>query len=318
MVSHLVARPTQLPDLRECTFVMHDGFMLTEQERCDLLPVWRNLLEEGYVLSGVVEGQTAQGRCIVGFAMNAFVQETFMEQIHHACKPHVSRQLYAQWQAGLPRMLDRQAIARANHSGAGLHLLGLHFGWGRTLPFLSAADHEQIRDLMMGSLFTTYQGYYLKSFAKEVYGEAERERYRRFGCDEWSDGASPLPPCADPLHQPFLMGVTRKQAMSPDRQGSKIRDLFSYTEPVFRFTARQQEFLSLSCLGLTDKQIAQALFIGEEAVDAMWDRICDHVQKIKPEVFGQLEGERGYKKERLRLYLKRFPEELRPRVRSRT
>jgi len=116
--------------------------------------------------------------------------------------------------------------------------------------------------------------------------------------------------------QPHMLEVTRE--MAAQRPGTWSSLFFAYRKPGIGFTRSQQRLLSAALQGGTDGELSDLLGVSLSAVKKMWASIYLRVQSRKPSDVGieldeSVHGDRGKeKKQKLLVYLREHPEELRP------
>ncbi len=132
-------------------------------------------------------------------------------------------------------------------------------------------------------------------------------RYRLF----WEDDLNEI------VSKPHIADLTREIALADP--GSWIGSLFVYQPPRFSFNRSEQRLLLAALNGGTDQELCEDLEISLDTIKKTWRRIYGRVAACSPEVLvhgsaeDRLRTERGKeKKQRLILYLRDHPEELRP------
>ena len=140
---------------------------------------------------------------------------------------------------------------------------------------------------------------------KEIYGEIELERHKMFGFNVLSGESS------GQADAPYLIGMTRTQALDPSLEGRLIRNLFLYNPPCCAFTPADQKLLQLALTGMSETQLAEQLGISKETVKSRWDSIYSHIPlNLEDELFG--ERNQIQKSRALLNWLRNHPEEIRP------
>ena len=92
----------------------------------------------------------------------------------------------------------------------------------------------------------------------------------------------------------------------------------TYRKPVIGFTRSEQRLLSAALQGGTDGELCDLLGVSLSAVKKTWASIYLRVQSAKPsdariELDESIDGDRGKeKKQKLLVFLREHPEELRP------
>ena len=106
--------------------------------------------------------------------------------------------------------------------------------------------------------------------------------------------------------------------MAAERPGTWANLFFAYRKPVIGFTRSEQRLLSAALRGGTDGELSDLLGISLSAVKKMWASSYLRAQSRKPfdlkiELDESVDGDRGKeKKQKLLVFLREHPEELRP------
>lgn len=304
---HLIHRQTQLEDLPSCTALVQQDILGGTADRAELTEMWAYLIENRCAISAVIENRAVKPHAIVGFGLSVCVHEDFATEIRGTTNPYLIRELLQRWKEGHFPVLSLSDIRKGNKNG-GLHILGLHTLWGK--PGMDDSECAPIRDRMLESLFLSHRGYNIASFMKEIYGEIERERHLTFGFLELNNYGRPNTPSAE-ARQPYLIGMTREDALNPRLEGRLIRNLFLHHEPVCAFTPADQELLQLALTGLGESNLAEILGISKDSVKSRWDSVYNHIPRhLEHELFLNEEGR--LKSRALLNWLRHHPEELRP------
>jgi hypothetical protein len=190
----------------------------------------------------------------------------------------------------------------------------LHHSWAKEL--LSEAEAPFVRTQVILASLDHHSGFNLKEIVAEGIGEEEIQWVMSGGsfhlrstydaCYE----SHPLPP---PDRRPFLVGITRAEALA--RESSSLSPLFIYRPPSFLFHLGEQELLRQALVGETDDGLAEKLHISLSAVKKRWNAIYERVGAREPELLPNDDNnqKRGLQKRHLLLsYLRHHPEELRP------
>jgi len=298
-------RQMQPRDFAACASMLQDDFGPQDQALVpDLTGLWGALLESRCANGGVVEEHEGASQRIVGFGFSLFLTDDFLREVRESDSPHISHVLIAAWKAGRRPWLSLPEIRQSNR-GEGLNLLILHTVMG--LPEMTEESRAAVRDRMIDDLFANHQGYNIKYVVKEVFGSDDRDRHLQFGFRQVNDyGVS-----EGPGRQPYLLGISRAEALDPASEGRYIRGLFRYVEPVCRLTPADQELVQLALAGLGESAIAEALGISKESVKSRWDSIYSHIPVSLEGKLGL--SEKGLGRGRVLLqWLREHPEEWRP------
>lgn len=313
----LITRPPQPEELSLCAQITQDSFLFDAAQRAELVAIWRALLMTGSALAGVVEDRhRPTGEHLVGFALGVFVSDAFVTEAR-TLPPYVSRQVLQRWRQPRFPVLSAQDIRRAN-SGAGLNYLGLHLCSGKNR--VTPEQESSVRDKLLESWFDVVGGYHLKCVLREVFGHAERDRYQKLGVQVWNDYAGLDGADGTSLEErPFLLGITRDEALHAGGEGTYMRALFSYAAPRFGFSAAEQRLLLYALNGETDVEIARLLSRAPGTIKKQWLSIYAKAAKSESEFAARPASAdtgvagRGLERRRTLLnYLRQHPEELRP------
>ena len=116
--------------------------------------------------------------------------------------------------------------------------------------------------------------------------------------------------------QPHVLEVTR--AMASQQPGTWIHQFFAYRKPKIGLSRSEQRVLCAALQGGTDEELAKLLAISLSAVKKMWASVYLRVESTKASDLkfapnANADGDRGReKKQKLLVYLREHPEELRP------
>lgn len=310
-------RTTESADLPHCLEIVRHDLPLhvtKDGEASALLDLWVFLMDHQMAVTTVLEDTVR--RKIVGFGMSVFVTPSFAMRCQSRRTDSLLVELLHLWETKRSPILPPRAIAAANSPDSGLYLCGLHSSWRGKFDRYSIDGEDQtlyIRDKMLETLHHMHQGYYLVSYFKEIYGSEELQRYLRFGMTRWgSAGFSPIASAPPDDHPSFIIGITRAEALTPEREQCFARPLFaSYIPPRFRLTSGQKQQIILASSGLSDSEIAERTGRSVEAVNRMWSRIYERVDDVMvPLLSASPLG--NNKRQKLLSYIANHPEEIRP------
>jgi hypothetical protein len=309
-------RPAHPRELADCFARFGEMFAYPPELRARVPALWRQWLENGQMMTQLVEDQTDLGRPKpVGFGAAVFVADAFADRLRSAPLPFARAELVRQALAGEPVVLDPEAVRAANR-GAGLTLFFINDAL--TNRALDDATLHLVHERWSEAL------YELRAFRlRELFWELYSAKIQRWseGCGlllrrAWPDAF--VNGTADPDRRLFLVGLNLAEVkQNPGTHGSY---LFAYTPPRFDFTCRQQELLKQALEGQTDNALAESLSVSLAAVKKRWVAIYEQVSAKAP---GWLEngsdgapasGEKrgAEKRRRLLHYLRQHPEELHP------
>lgn len=220
----------------------------------EYVKILQRLLGEGRALLAVVVNDDGMP---AAFGLSLFISD---ELRHRLLLPRAPRAVMGQellnaYQEESRRGTKRALILRPDailraHRGEGLNLLGF-YGWRNDL---SETDLARVRYLLWESFHTLHQGYHLKWFLKEVYGEQERANYLMMGLRMYSLPAEYAAQWQ--RYQPYRMGIARAETDLPQMASL----LFRAGRPSVSLSARMREAAQLAyLLELDDAQVAECL-----------------------------------------------------------
>lgn len=305
---HLYERQTKFEDLPACADLLREDFSADKGlVFSELIDLWRDLLQTRCANSGVVIDRDRPAPGIVGFGFSLCVTDDFVREARNGNTPYLAHKIISQWKRGERSWLTLPEIRTANRS-EGVNKLILHTVMG--VPGMNEHELAAVRDKMLDSLFANHRGCNAKYFMKEVHGIDDRGRHMSFGFHlvndygSISDGQS---------REPYLMGISREEALDPQREGMYIRGLFRYTPPICKFTPGDQELLQLAIAGLSESDIAATLGISKDSVKSRWDSVYAHVPvHLEKELYPDQEGK--LKSRALLNWLRERPEEWHPKL----
>jgi hypothetical protein len=195
---------------------------------------------------------------------------------------------------------------------------------GLVWPTGARADFENLPELLQGSqafFFDAYRGFNIKRLQTQATNPMEMVMAVNSGGWYLRDTASAhfqsfQEPPESMFLQPHMLEVTKERAA--EQPGTWINLFFAYRKPVIGFTRSEQRLLSAALRGGTDGELSDLLVVSLSAVKKMWASIYLRVQSRKPfdvriELDESVDGDRGKeKKQKLLVYLREHPEELRP------
>jgi hypothetical protein len=317
-------RNTRVEDLSQCRELVASELVVPTATRPDmhkLVEFWEHLLANGYARSIVVQAPSLAGGKVLGFAMSACAEPTFLRDYGDCPRPYLSARLVELWEADRLPLWNREKIRRNNVRGKGVNLLGLHSTWQGKDG--AAGGRKDVRDAMLASLFAIHANLEIRQFWKEIYGPAELMRYQQFGADEWRrDMPSSIactPSQTHPL-SPVFVGIRRDAALS--LEGSFARQLFlSCKPPVLLLTDLRRQVGQLAVKGLTDRRIAETLVGTNDdraiakksaAIRKLWGKVYDQIETL---CSSELDNyDRAQVRHTVVEYLRNHPEELGPPV----
>ena len=305
-------------DVRECAAIVASHPVAGPRygtTACDLGPVWLRLLGREAFRAVVLEDSDGSRARRVGVGVSAFVSDDFLLAMKSAPFFWVGPELIKRLNRGeFPLLTDKQ-MREANRNG-GLNLVV----WEGALRPEDMNSTEAL-NANVNAFVEQHRGFLLNELIShgnslETLEVALRSGGLLLGADgQYTDRIEK--PLHEFLAQPHYVGLTRDLALS--RFGTWIGSLFIYQAPLFGFRPSEQRLLLTALRGGTDEELADELAISLSAIKKTWVLIYDRVAARRPDLFAnasqleELTPERGKgKKQRLLVYLREHPEELRP------
>ena len=278
---------------------------------------WHLLLRSPASLSLVVEdAERPPESRLVGCCQLAFVTDGFLRLTRDAPEPWINARVARPMPGGSSPLLAADQIARAN---AATGLSALFIRWHRADRLLGPEELLETGRYMHDAFQTYSRGYCFREILVEATGAAARDQALRAGFSLRSDYGSfyrRVPPLPAPAVRPYLMGITREEALLSD--GCLMSHYFVHRRPRLGLTAGQQELLRL-CLqkpDLAEAALAEELGVPlhrvKNLLKAAYLRTAGISADLLPEPSGQGRGQE--KKRPLLHYLRQHPEELRPHL----
>jgi len=251
---------------------------------------------------------------LAGFGISAFVSDEFARLVTTPPFLWAGRELATRVARGDSPVLSNTELRRRNEAG-GLNA----FVWMAWL----APRYRSRLDVLNGYMTAFIEhnrGFQIKELISQNDQPESLESSIRAGGliltnqGMYTDVASRPPSVL--VMEPHCMHVTREMALS--RAASWVSTLFVYRPPRVFFSAGQQRLLLAAMGGGTDDELAHQLHISLSGVKKTWRQIYQRAAGRLPDWTSDDYrespiGERGKgKKQRLLVYLRDHPEELRP------
>jgi len=265
---------------------------------------WDWLWDTGRFLAVAVD-ETLSAKT-VAFMGALLIREPFYQRLCRAVHPFISRRL-----ARAPEPGDDPLADDAETVDGSCTLLMNYFAWdvhGRT-----AEESAILRGYLANTFLDVHGGYAIRRIAVEVVGKQMELLATRTGstvvndyrewCQENKVGES---------ERPFLVAIDRKEALQSENHW--FTRAFRYRQPLLGLGLGQRQMLHWACQGLTDKQIAEKLSIGQDALKKRWETIYDRYQESLPGILPLSDGgRRGSEKRRVVVsHIRTRQEEIRP------
>ncbi|MDE2126871.1 MAG: response regulator transcription factor [Armatimonadetes bacterium] len=272
---------------------------------------WGLLFLTDAALTLVIEDiDVPTGPRLVGVAGAVFVSDEFVAWFRQGQPPCLNRHAAHPPTECSPAILNGAGVDRANAS-SGLNGLVTHWVWD-TVHY-SPVDSLYIRTLLMDRFLELHAGFNVRQILIETVGTEGYERCSAVGFDLLNDYSKWFTnhPKPNPEMHPYVFEAVRERILGKD--GAAICRPFLYTPPRFGFDRDDQALLLHARQGLSDEELAEALFISLAAVKKRWTNIYRRVSDIDNKLLPyQTAGVRGTeKRRRLMRYLRDHPEELR-------
>lgn len=280
----LAFRPATIPDFYEFYRACFSGESANTELRNIVKREWQAFLANLTTLTMIVEDIERQpGERIVGCAQWVFITEQFAVLIHSASlAPWLNVHATQPLSDGSSPLLDLNGVREAN-SGAGLTALLTR--WTVAWEPLSPEDALSLRAYLHRSFTFFSRGYKLKELFVEAIGNGPRQEAERAGfrlINDYSDYYGQYPPAPAPHAHPYLLHLTREQALSSE--GMLTSYDFAYTPPrfFFNFEAREQQLLRWALTGADDKTIADLLDCSIHTIHKRWRHVYQRVDSHLP------------------------------------
>jgi hypothetical protein len=278
--------------------------------------VWRRFLGSDALFSIVSEetGQGSASRTICS-QFSSFISDEFATHLTTPPLKWIGPELVNRCLHGPSPVLSDAEIRHAN-STDGLNIL--------VWPTGPRSDFGNLPELFKGSqaiFFDTYRGFNIERIQTQATNPVEMVIAVNSGGWYLRDTASTRfqsfqEPAESMFLQPHMLEATREKAA--EQPGSWANLFFAYRKPVIGFTRSEQRLLSAALQGGTDGELSDLLGISLSAVKKTWAAIYLRAQSRKPlhvkiDLDESVEGDRGKeKKQKLLVYLRTHPEELKP------
>ncbi|HRX36399.1 MAG TPA: hypothetical protein P5337_08370 [Aestuariivirga sp.] len=263
-------------------------------------------------------GSAAGPHPMVGVTFSGFLEPAFARAYRATPTPLLASQVYGSITDGKPLLLDRRGQAAGN-LGDGLELVVMEMAVGTSDP--SPQAHREVLNLIYSAYLELLRGFKVRTIMTEAAEEfellVEGSGLKTVSRHRLDENANDIvsPPGRSPNRCLFAISHDELPAIPASSAASVV---MTYVAPVFRFTPREQRFLSLALKGLTDNTLAEALSVSPNAVKQTWRNIYAHIVEIMPDFFSGSSGEepgvsRGSEKRRsVLVYIRNNLQELKP------
>jgi hypothetical protein len=312
------SRPMRPKDVRECADIVAENPTLGARYGSaitDLRAVWLELLGREAFRAIVFEDLQGSDHRIIGCGVSTFVSDDFLRGLKKAPFIWVGPELVNRLMSGNSPLLSDKQVREANSDG-GLNLLVWEGAFrmedlvrGEVLHAIFATFAEQHRGFRLKELIShslTAENFEGMLHSGGLFLSAEGRYVDRV--------EEPVP---EVIAEPHYLGLTRELARR--RFGTWMGSLFVYEPARFGFRPSEQRLLLAALRGGTDEELADELSISVSAVKKTWLSIYDRVIQRDPGIISSTALERDgacergkEKKQRLLIYVREHPEELRP------
>lgn len=281
--------------------------------------VWKNLLRTDSIISSVMKDTETGASHPQAFGVSAFVTDEFLQR----CKtPHprwIGRELVRQISRGDSPVLTPKEIREAN-SRDGLNLVA----WtGHVCP---VREEDRIRWLteLSNAFMQEHRGFRVKEAVTQPVDAVGLRVVLNSGPFLWHSGDGCYKEAGDLnldklICSPFIVGINRELAAC--YMGTWTSTLFLYNSPRIFLRPAEQTLLRSALKGLTDEELSNELGLSLSFVKKTWHSIYVRAAEKVPDLhLDRTDGlfiRRGReKKQRVLAYVRNYPEELRPILRS--
>jgi hypothetical protein len=275
---------------------------------------WRPFLHSDAFFA-LVSKETASGMSkTLGAQIACFVTDKFANDIATRPLKWIGPELVNRVLSG-PSPILTDAEVRLANSTDGLNLVV----WPACFP----PEHEinvELRQSCQALFFEHFRGFNVKRMQTQAIHPVELHiainsgaRYLLSSDPNYSQD---LGKAEWVMLQPHVIDVTR--AVASQQPGTWVHQFFAYRKPQIGFSRSEQRLLCAAQQGGTDEELAKLLTISLSAVKKMWASVYLRVESTKPPDLkfapnANADGDRGReKKQKLLVYLREHPEELRP------
>ena len=244
---------------------------------------------------------------VVAYVAGCFLQDWALEELLNADNPYPNPKFVRWVREGMQPFELPKTIGKKN-AGEGLNFIVTHFAWDRTLSLEQAA---YVRSHAMVKFAEFYAGMKYKRMILEACSNRALQDALNAGYvvantyPNWTGGE-------DLSFRPNLMMLDRDRAL----RGSNyfLMRVFSYQDPIIRFSETQRDLLLLARIGRSDEEIADLLCISMDAVKDRWKKIYARTEDKLPSLLPlSPNGIRGPEKRKTLMgYLEDHPSEFWP------
>ena len=252
---------------------------------------------------------------LIGSYIASFISDDFASELTTPPLKWIGPELVNRCIHGPVPVLTDADVRQAN-STSGVSIL--------VWPTAPRAGFKNLPELVQGGqvvFFETYRGFNIKRIQVQASQPVEMEVAVNSGawCLRAGDAVhirTLEQPAEVTVLQPHMLEATKE--MAARQPGTWVSLLLTYRKPVIGFTRSEQRLLSAALQGGTDGELSDLLGVSLSAVKKMWASIYLRVQSAKPsdariELDESIDGDRGKeKKQKLLVFLREHPEELRP------
>lgn len=306
-------------DLPACMGLLPPHLGLSPAQRAALPALWKGLIREPSVISGVMEDSALPvDQRLQAWGVTMALRQSVVAALALDSAPRawLSRRVYAGLLDGTIEPMTDREIGIDNARGE-LVLLVMHYSMRHT-----ALDDPYVHKVVAIALDTFrvfHDGYQLRALFYENSAALEPIALSS-GFDVRPLADAEAVQHLPPTERPALYALTREDARRR-LPGPPARNSFEHQPPRFRFNASQRRLLWHALFEDRDDALLPLLDVSTHGLKKLWRGIYDRIESVAPDFFGEAaaddDGKRGPEKRRQVMgYMRQRPEELRPWVAS--
>jgi hypothetical protein len=250
----LTHRPAKAADFIEATEHLAPWYRLPHE---DLATAWTGILGREGAWSLVIEEAELPHRPI-SLSLSVFVSDRMADRMEAGKCPRLGAHIVSRFLSKGDEPLSLERI-RTAHRGEGLNLVSMHtLGFDVPMGGASTGIIGEMRARVCGEAL---QGYNIKRCLREAFSPQALSSFMSGGWRMRGDYRDFYGSPADvpSIERPFLIGVNRAEAESPDFGGARMASMF-HRYPI-RLSLRRvhRELLKAALDGLTDSELSAKL-----------------------------------------------------------
>ena len=314
MIRH---RPLQPEDIPTCVQIIAAHPVLGPrygESLAQLGSAWRHVLHSDAFFAPVFRETAAGVSRTLGAQIACFITDEFAEELVARPLKWIGPELVHRILSG-PSPILTDAELRLANSTEGLNLLVWPASFSR-----EDETNVELRQTCQGIFFDLFRGFNVKRMQTQVTHSVEMHMAVNSGAgyllDSGPNYSRNLGRAEWVVMHPHMFQTNR--ALASEQPGTWIHQFFAYRKPRIGFSRSEQRLLSAALQGGTDEELSKSLAISLSAVKKRWTSVYRRVESTKPPGLklahnANADGDRGReKKQKLLVYLREHPEELRP------